>query len=230
MSILGMIDSLGTRHKEFIESNYHLRHSRIIEERSRLMVDRVAKTNLMAEPFLEAPPRYEMGKKKFSELEIPNHISEILTEFADNNLEVFNPPYDHQAEAIEEYFSNDKNVIVTTGTGSGKTEVFLYSILGHMAEEASRGKTISNQSVRALVLYPMNALVSDQLTRMRGMFGLRKNPKGGDPEEFKSPQEILRPKIGGRPFRFAMYTGRSQYHGLYSTTKNSQRLKPVLDY
>lgn len=230
MSILGMIDSLGTRHKEFLESSYHIRHPRIIEERSRLMDDRAAKTNLMAEPFLEAPPRYGKGKRKFSELDLPDDVSEILTEFADNNLEVFNPPYDHQAEAIEEFLSNNKNVIVTTGTGSGKTEVFLYSILGHIAEEASRGKTISNQSVRALVLYPMNALVSDQLTRMRGMFGLRKNPKGGDPSKFKSPQEILRAKIGGRPFRFAMYTGRSQYHGLYDTGKNNRRLKPVLHY
>ena len=95
MSILDMIHSLGTRHKELLESSYHIRHPRIIEERSKLMDDRVAKTNLMAEPFLEAPPLYDKGKKKFSELEIPDDVSEILTEFADNNLEVFNPPYDH---------------------------------------------------------------------------------------------------------------------------------------
>ena len=71
----------------------------------------------------------------------------------------------------------------------------------------------------------MNALVADQLTRMRGMFGLRSAVANG-----KSPQDLLRPMLNGRAFRFAMYTGRTPYHGLYDSTKNEKHLKQVVEY
>jgi hypothetical protein len=58
-------------------------------------------------------------------------------------------------------------------TGSGKTEAFLLPILGKLANEAkSNPATFADQpAVRALILYPMNALVNDQLGRLRGIFG-----------------------------------------------------------
>jgi ATP-dependent helicase YprA (DUF1998 family) len=58
-----------------------------------------------------------------------------------------------------------KNLLVMTGTGSGKTESFLLPILGKLACEAKTNPTVfSDQpAVRALILYPMNALVNDQL-------------------------------------------------------------------
>lgn len=239
-----MIDNLNSRHMDYIQSEYHIRHPRLIEERSLLLTDERSQTNTMAKPFLEAPPKYDVGKREFSQLNLPDEVKSTLTQFAKHNLEVYNPPYDHQAQAIEAFFSDDKDVIVTTGTGSGKTEIFLYSILGHISQEAERGKTIEKKSVRALVLYPMNALVSDQLTRMRGMFGMRPNPKEDSDFDFKSPQEIMREKLG-RPYRFAMYTGRTQYHGKYDPDvrtrlpsgkiktyigKNTRRLKPVLEW
>jgi len=71
--------------------------------------------------------------------------------------------YQHQKEAIERTFKGS-NVVVATGTGSGKTEAFLYPILLHLYQEFQAGKLRSG--VRALILYPMNALANDQRDRL----------------------------------------------------------------
>jgi len=71
--------------------------------------------------------------------------------------------YQHQEEAIQRVFEGS-NVVVATGTGSGKTEAFLYPILLHLYREF-KGKTLC-PGVRALILYPMNALANDQRERL----------------------------------------------------------------
>ncbi|WP_174582553.1 DEAD/DEAH box helicase [Candidatus Methylacidithermus pantelleriae] len=73
------------------------------------------------------------------------------------------PLYRHQEEAIRRV-SNGFNAIVATGTGSGKTEAFLYPILLHLYREFREGKL--GPGVRVLILYPMNALANDQRERM----------------------------------------------------------------
>lgn len=73
------------------------------------------------------------------------------------------PLYSHQVEAINKAAAG-RNLIITTGTGSGKTESFLLPILNHILKEK---KSSSEPTVKALFLYPMNALVNDQLDRIR---------------------------------------------------------------
>ncbi len=70
------------------------------------------------------------------------------------------PPYAHQEQAWKRLASDRKaaNTLVATGTGSGKTECFLYPILDHCQREAGKG-------IKAIVIYPMNALASDQAKR-----------------------------------------------------------------
>ncbi len=58
-----------------------------------------------------------------------------------------------------------RNVVVATGTGSGKTEAFLIPILNHLFLEDEKGTL--GPGVRALLLYPMNALANDRLARLR---------------------------------------------------------------
>ena len=72
--------------------------------------------------------------------------------------------YRHQARAIEKIAAG-RNIVVATGTGSGKTESFIYPILLHLYQEFRAG-TLNRPGVRALVLYPMNALANDQRERL----------------------------------------------------------------
>lgn len=78
-------------------------------------------------------------------------------------------PYHHQAEAFRRLRAKDENgrrdpdpTIVVTGTGSGKTESFLMPILDH----ARRARMEGEKGVKALILYPMNALANDQADRI----------------------------------------------------------------
>ena len=64
------------------------------------------------------------------------------------------PLYMHQEEAIRRVLSG-RNIVVSTGTGSGKTESFLIPILATLAQEHEAGTLKSG--VRALLVYPMNA-------------------------------------------------------------------------
>ena len=60
-----------------------------------------------------------------------------------------------------------KNVVVSTGTGSGKTECFLIPILDHLMREREKEGGKISPGVRALLIYPMNALANDQIKRLR---------------------------------------------------------------
>ncbi len=71
--------------------------------------------------------------------------------------------YTHQVEAIKK-INSGKSIVISTGTGSGKTESFLYSIINSILLEDN---TINRPGIRALFLYPMNALVNDQMDRIR---------------------------------------------------------------
>ncbi|MES5265449.1 DEAD/DEAH box helicase [Priestia megaterium] len=85
----------------------------------------------------------------------------------EENLTIFPPftPYVHQLRSFERLSSQTKNpwpTLVTTGTGSGKTECFTYPILDHCYHNRVSG-------VKAIILYPMNALAADQAKRLAEM-------------------------------------------------------------
>ncbi|WP_037801852.1 DEAD/DEAH box helicase [Streptomyces sp. NRRL F-5135] len=75
-------------------------------------------------------------------------------------------PYAHQAAAFGRLTSKDGHVpaptLVTTGTGSGKTESFLVPVLDHCRRQKAAGR----HGVKAVLLYPMNALAGDQADRL----------------------------------------------------------------
>jgi len=75
--------------------------------------------------------------------------------------------YTHQVKAIKKAVAG-RNLVVATGTGSGKTEAFLVPILNYLfREEEEEEETLSQPGVRAMLLYPMNALANDQMKRLR---------------------------------------------------------------
>ena len=71
------------------------------------------------------------------------------------------PPYVHQQKAWERLTGNyGKSTLVATGTGSGKTECFLYPILEYCYQHSGE------PGIKALIIYPMNALAADQAKRI----------------------------------------------------------------
>lgn len=78
------------------------------------------------------------------------------------------PLYRHQLDAITEAGANldqPPAMVVTAPTGAGKTESFLLPLLHRLA---SRPRRTTDHGVRAIILYPMNALVADQVDRLHG--------------------------------------------------------------
>jgi ATP-dependent helicase YprA (DUF1998 family) len=73
----------------------------------------------------------------------------------------------HQQQVFEAVKAAS-HVLVATGTGSGKTEAFLYPIVDDLLRQRDRGITTG---LTAILIYPMNALANDQLDRLRDMLG-----------------------------------------------------------
>ena len=78
------------------------------------------------------------------------------------------PLYRHQEEAIVTAVNGDREgvragLIVTAGTGAGKTESFLLPVLNDLYRNPRKP---GESGVRAILLYPMNALVNDQVDRL----------------------------------------------------------------
>jgi ATP-dependent helicase YprA (DUF1998 family) len=204
------IKSLSRKHIEFLEASYHISNERLIKERRQLMEEKTVFT----EPWIEGSPRYKSGKA-FKDLDVENSVKTILKDLQDKGLAF--PPYEHQVKSLESFFSKNKNLVISTGTGSGKTEIFLFSSIGMLAKEAERKVSNQMRAVRTIILYPMNALVADQLARLRMLFGGQLGAQ-------------LMQEMFGRKIQFGMYTSRTPYHGLYDAKKNNYKIKPVMDY
>jgi ATP-dependent helicase YprA (DUF1998 family) len=206
-------DRLTESLRSYIEAQYHIRNESLIRERRRLLEEHGAVSQV---PFVESTPVYELGST-YAELEMPQPVKTVLTRLAELDVGLYPRPYVHQTKSLEAFFSRHADLIVATGTGSGKTESFLMPIIGQLAVEAeSRPKSAALPGMRALLLYPMNALVNDQLSRIRRLFG---SPRAA---------EVI---AMGRalPVRFGSYTGRTAYPGPRSSRRDRERIEPLFE-
>ena len=84
-------------------------------------------------------------------------------------------PFKHQVECWRKLLEEKKSICVTTGTGSGKTECFMVPLVKDLADDYakrhSNGQTEGPEPVQAIFLYPLNALMDDQRTRMSEIIG-----------------------------------------------------------
>lgn len=116
-------------------------------------------------PILEATPPFKNGcfLRELIEYGILNEDCERFLYHSLPYLQK-NPLYLHQEKAIRKIL-NGRNIAIASGTSSGKTECFLLPIYSHLIKQYKDGKL--TPGVRALLLYPMNALANDQLRRLR---------------------------------------------------------------
>ena len=112
-------------------------------------------------PFLEAAPPYRPASS-VRQLVDEGVLCESMLKLG--GFDADRPLYVHQERAIRKAVGG-RNYAVVTGTGSGKTECFLLPIVNDiLAEFEEKGPS---SGVRAMILYPMNALANDQLKRLR---------------------------------------------------------------
>ena len=121
-------------------------------------------------PYLDIGGSYETGHT-LRELVRMGKASPLFEELEpvpeqERELKLDRPLYLHQEAALEKALDG-QSLVVTTGTGSGKTESFLLPVLQHILSERETGTLDSG--VRAIIIYPMNALANDQIKRLRAL-------------------------------------------------------------
>src|SRR5690606_27676854 len=204
----------GTLHR-YLEAQYHIWDESLIEGRKRLLESEGV---TFQEPRIEGTPFYVAGNT-YAQMTIPSAAKTVL-ELASEQKGTGIPqlPYKHQMDALESFLGRGEEIIVATGTGSGKTECFLMPILGSLAIESSeRPDSWLIPGCRALLLYPMNALVNDQLSRLRRLMGQQ------------NVAEHIRGNRSGRA-TFGMYTSRTPYPGVASKARDQSRLQPLVQH
>lgn len=202
-------DNLRKKLSDYIEAQYLAENDLLSNIAEDLLQQ---KGVLYQEPFIEIARNFEVSNSGFESADFSEEYKKIFRDLIRGNLGVFNTPFLHQVEAVENFYKG-KNVLVTTGTGSGKTECFLWPLLADIIFEAQNSsKTWKQEGIRALILYPMNALVSDQLGRLRKIIG-----RDDDAYYHLLCQKGLRRRV-----RFGMYTGRTPYAGENDSKRNKE--------
>jgi len=248
-----MIDPIGgfERIREFLlsymDTAFRIRDSKVAEDRRHLLRQPGTLSN---ELFLEPVRRYEVvkeplesllegdggplahltadGRRAFVELALSGLFPGIKTKDERLLRKSEFPPYLHQWQMLCRGVRRGSPGIVTSGTGSGKTESFMLPVLAMLAAEAVQWPAPSDhrgtrqwfesdaaafvpsrsdesagrpKAVRALVLYPMNALVEDQMTRLRKTL------------DSESAREIMAKRFAGNRLFFGRYTSATPVTG-----------------
>ena len=187
----------------YVDTTYWLKSKELREERKELLT----KANLLfTEPHLEPIPQYDATieliqwcKSNNVDVEAASIVGEALfRQFTEASKPI--KVREHQAQSLAANFkvgiAAERNAIITSGTGSGKTESFLLPVLTRLVAEGKRDRWSLNEdcnrwwelksdkgwksvrsnskrqsALRTLILYPTNALVEDQIVRLRRAIG-----------------------------------------------------------
>ncbi len=190
--LVGSYERLQEIYRRYIESAFPLRNQELAQERR----DLLGKGTLLSQtPLIEPSPQYPSSGQSLKTI-----VERLGKEYVD--LAALAAPiigdnilYQHQVDAIYATLRDKKDIVVTTGTGSGKTECFLLPLLGEIARDSiswpspdapneqfwwrnqrprwhgqweHTGRAHNGlHAMRGMILYPLNALVEDQLRRLR---------------------------------------------------------------
>ena len=187
-------DSIKEGFLRYVDTAFWLRDEGLREERRRLLEEPGL---IFTDPLIEPIPPYAPDvpiADVCQEIGLSEDLAESLARVVFNRDASFRL-YAHQAAAFRASMrgrgTEPINAVVTAGTGAGKTEAFLLPVFARLLAEASswedsadefrwwdaslpdqewqdiRSGSSRTTAVRAMVLYPTNALVEDQMTRLR---------------------------------------------------------------
>jgi len=241
-SPISIFENLRDTYFRYLDSPFDLRYTDLVSERRQLLdVD----GRLYRRPLIEPVPTYRTSGHTFGQAAAsllggtwsPSEVNDTV-DFILRGM--FRPTWElfaHQLEVLEQSVVNGRDVVVTTGTGSGKTECFLLPITAALVREsaswpqpgqraqqwnwwnhytqhrqrrrwepripqrAHENPSLRPAAMRALILYPLNALVEDQVARLRvGLDGA-------------AVRAWLSASRHGNRFYFGRYTGRTPVSG-----------------
>lgn len=237
--LVGAYERMNKIYQWYIESAFPLRYEAMNEERKKLL----AREGVLSQPpILETIPVYPSSGMSLTDVcqreEMQNgyenlyHLAQALFP-NDRKL------YRHQWDSLKSVLSGS-DIVVTTGTGSGKTECFLLPLLAELSKELNSwpdcpksppdhkwwnsepdwksqwGHTGRNQeglhAIRGLILYPLNALVEDQMRRLRSTL------------DSKDVHRWLDDEYGRNRILFGRYTGQTPVPGEKSNSNAVKRL------
>lgn len=229
---IGAFEKIKENYKRYFENAYKITDEHLNKERISLLTKN---DNLYKSPYLELLPEYNSYEgisdikelaTSFTEAFGSSEISkQFFEEFVKQGLMDY-IPYHHQVDMLKKVFCHEagryNNAVITTGTGSGKTESFLLPLLAQLFKEAKTWEQVNNNpnwynlkssvydpcqrksdnnghvpALRALIMYPMNALVEDQMARLR---------KALDSDEIRGFMESYNGLKGNRIY-FGSYNG-----------------------
>lgn len=194
----------------FFREEYNLERNQLIKESG----------SISQPPIIEIVPKYH-EKATLNEFCIAEGVNTELNDFV--NCGLFSQSgsferklYDHQYEALRTAHLDRKNIVVTTGTGSGKTECFLLPVIADLVKESRNWQKGHCRAMRTMILYPLNALAEDQMIRLRKAVNSRKDDESG-------ALDWLDKNRNGNRFYFGRYTGATPVSGSREKAKDKLR-------
>lgn len=164
---IAVLDEVTEEYKGYIKSEFRARDP-VLRQRLNEALER--DRFLCREPFFQAHRPFATGAK-WRDLPLDSKFATVMEDRAKGaHSKTWEHAYTHQSKAIAELLSpTPRPVVVTTGTGSGKTEAFLLPVLQNalLDSRAFEGKP----GLTAVLVYPMNALANDQRERIAAYLG-----------------------------------------------------------
>ena len=125
---------------------------------------------LLSDPVFESMFPWEKSDQVMSSLSenlLKSSLVEAMDKAGDHKFDKDWFPFKHQLKSWNTLLGPScKSLVVTSGTGSGKTECFMVPILNDLVQEYEQSCE-SLVGVRALFIYPLNALINSQRERLR---------------------------------------------------------------
>src|SRR5680860_356579 len=156
----------------------------------------LASGNLWPEPWVQINPTYKLEADTDELVERGLFDAEAKPSFSSGDGTPWQF-YTHQVEAFARALVG-RPYVMTTGTGSGKSVTYIAPIINHVLRDK---REHSERSIRAIIVYPMNALANSQLEALRGFL------PGGCVHDAVDDDGVFHPKQLTSAVTFARYTG-----------------------